>query len=132
MHLEEAIKLLRQYSCMTVKIPQSEAEKKELQQAVIEVVNLSDWENLGICANNSKVGFGVLTSYLKALGYPVRFDLSAINASKEPVYIKYNTQKLSYHLDYYNGESRGVLISCQSENDLIAGTYGYFPENLFD
>ncbi len=132
MNLEAGIKILQQYSCTQVKIPESEAEKKQLQQALISVVSLSEWENLGICADNSEIGFSVLTSYLKALGYPVKLDRAVITASKKPVYIKYNTQKMSHHLDYYNGDYRGVLISCQSENDKIAGTYGYLPGNLFN
>ena len=132
MNLEAEIKLLKQYSCTGAKIPESEAEKKELQEAVISVVSLSEWENLGICADNSEIGFTILTSYLKALGYRVKFDRAKITASNKPVYIKYNTQKKSHHLDYYDGEYRGVLISCQSENDAIAGTYGYFPADLFN
>jgi len=132
MNLSEAVKLLKQYSCTLVKIPGSEAEKKELQTAVIDVVNASEWENLGICADNSESGCKILTSYLKALGYPVEFDRALIKASNSPVYIKYNTQKLSHHLDSYDGDYRGVLISCQTENDAIAGTYGYFPADLFN
>ena len=96
------------------------------------MVSLSEWENLGICADNSEMGFAILTNYLKALGYPVKFDRTKITASNRPVYIKYNTQKMSDHLDSYDGDYRGVLISCQSENQAIAGTYGYFPEDLFD
>ncbi len=38
---------------------------------------------------------------------------------------------MSYYLDQYTGEYRGVLVSCQSEDDLIAGTYGHFPLDLF-
>ncbi|MGL5033413.1 MAG: DUF1824 family protein, partial [Microcystaceae cyanobacterium] len=48
-----------------------------------------------------------------------------------PVYLKFNTKKMSHYLDTYDGSYRGVLISCQMEDDNLTGTYGYFPLNLF-
>ena len=38
---------------------------------------------------------------------------------------------MSYYLDDYIGKYRGVLVSCQSEDDKIVGTYGHFPLDLF-
>ena len=38
---------------------------------------------------------------------------------------------MSYYSSEYTGEYRGVLVSYQSEDNLIAGTYGHFPLNLF-
>ena len=129
--VEEALKILRAYSCTQIKTPSSQAEKEQLQQAVILIVSLSEWENLGVCADNAKVGFATLASYLKALGYEADFDSTSIPASEDPVYIKFSTQKMSHFLDSYSGEYRGILISCQAEDEAIAGTYGHLPLDLF-
>ena len=131
MTVEEALKILREYSCTQIKIPASEAEKQQLQQGVILITKLSEWENLGVCADNSSQGFAVLKSYLKAMGYEANFDSASISTSNDSVYIKYNTQKRSYLIDSYVGEYRGVLISCQSEDDRVMGTYGHLPLDLF-
>ncbi len=54
-----------------------------------------------------------------------------LNFSKEPIYLKYNSQKQSYYFDEYTGEYRGVLVAVQGENEDIIGTYGHFPLDLF-
>ena len=129
--VEEALKILREYSCTQIKTPSSQAEQEQLQQAVILITSLSEWENLGVCADNAKVGFAALASYLKALGYEADFDSASIPASEDPVYIKFSTQRMSHFLDSYSGEYRGMLISCQAEDEAIAGTYGHLPLDLF-
>jgi hypothetical protein len=48
------------------------------------------------------------------------------------IYIKFNGMKQTYHLDSYQGEYRGVLVSCQSSDpQMVNGTYGHLPLNLF-
>jgi hypothetical protein len=128
---QEALKILQEYSCIQVKTADSEEEKERLRQALLFIVGLSDSENLGICADNAGQGFEALSSYLNALGYEATFELAPLPASSDPVYLKFNTYKMSYFLDSYGGDYRGVLVACQSEDDMIAGTYGYFPLNLF-
>jgi hypothetical protein len=86
---------------------------------------------LGICADDFQQGFVALTSYLKAFGYQSNLEKENVSISSEPVYLKFSTQKMSYYSKKYTGEYRGVLVSIQSEDDLIAGTYGHFPLNLF-
>lgn len=132
MSLEEALKVLKTYSCIETNEIKSEIEKEKLRQALLLVTSLSDYENLGICADNSEQGFKALITYLKALGYRTSFNPTHNSSILSPVYIKFNTQKMSYYLDAYIGDYRGVLISCQSENDAIVGTYGHFPLNLFN
>jgi len=130
--LDRALKILKSYDDS---IPASNAEPlpelKELRSSLLLISNLSPAKNLGICADSSQQSFASLSSYLKALGYKHDFTQEKINHSSQPVYLKFNTQKMSYYLDDYTGKYRGVLISCQTEDDQIAGTYGHFPLDLF-
>jgi len=74
--LEEALQILKEYSCMQIKIVESATEKEQLQEALLLVTGLSEYENLGICADNAKEGFVALSSYLKAFGYEVKDDFA--------------------------------------------------------
>jgi len=132
MTVEQALAILKSYSCLEVKLVQSEADKKELQTAIKRIVDLSEYENLGICADSLELAFESLSNYLKALGYENALDIASLSPQEKAVYLKFNTQKKSHYLDSYDGDYRGVLIACQSEDDNIAGTYGYFPLDLFD
>jgi hypothetical protein len=127
----EALAILKQYSCVQVKTVEDEAEKKQLRAAILLITSLCDRENIGICADTAEQGFRALASYLEAMGYANTLDPASIPTTKEPIYIKFNTQKLSYYVDAYVGTYRGVLISCQSEDDKLGGTYGHFPLDLF-
>ena len=130
--VEQALAILKSYSCLEVKLVQSEADKKELQTAIKQIVDLSEYENLGICANSLELAFESLSNYLKALGYDNALDIASLLPQENAVYLKFNTQKKSHYLDSYDGDYRGVLIACQSEDNNISGTYGYFPLDLFD
>lgn len=132
MTVEQALAILKSYSCLEVKLVQSEADKKELQTAIKQIVDLSEYENLGICADSLELAFEGLSNYLKALGYENALDIASLPPKEKAVYLKFNTQKKSHYLDSYDGDYRGVLIACQSEDDNISGTYGYFPLDLFD
>ncbi len=127
---DRALKILKSYDCTQTTDTISLAEKEQLRDCLLLIVSLSESENIGICADNSQQGFTALASYLQAFGYPSNFQAIDVSQSSEPVYIKFNTQKMSYYLDKYTGKYRGVLVSCQSEDD-IAGTYGHFPLDLF-
>ena len=129
---EQAQKILQEYSCIDVKPIESESEKALVREALLLIVNLSDYQNFGICADTATEGFSALESYLKGLGYKIPVDTANIPSVKDGIYIKFNTKKESYYLDSYTGEYRGVLVSCQSsENESISGTYGHFPLDLF-
>jgi hypothetical protein len=125
MSIEEALKLLKEYGCIQLKIAQSSEEEEALRQAILLVNQGSESINLGICADNNEEGFKALKSYLQPNTLP--------EDQPEPgaVYIKYSTQRQASYLDSYTGTYRGVLISCQSENDQLVGTYGHFPLDLF-
>jgi hypothetical protein len=131
MSIEEALKLLKEYGCIELKIAQLPEEEAALRQAILLVNQGSESINLGICADNAEEGFVSLKSYLQALGYAAPTTLPETNLDQGAVYIKYNTQRLASYLDSYTGTYRGVLISCQSENDQLVGTYGHFPLDLF-
>ena len=138
--VKESVSLLRKYSCNSVATVNSPTEREQLSQALLLVTSLSEWENIGICAENEAQGLIALESYLQALGYKSKLqsyicqdirNKIAGETANSAVYIKFNTQKLSYYLDSYVGEYRGVLVAIQAEDDQIVGTYGYFPLDLF-
>lgn len=129
--IQEAKKVLALYSCTQIKSVQTQEEKELLQQAILLVTEQSESENLGICAENAKKAITTLSIYLKALGYNFVPESLSSQEFEGPVYLKFNTQRMSCFLDSYTGEYRGVLISCQAEDDEINGTYGYFPLDLF-
>lgn len=132
MDVAQAKKILGEFSCNETKTVDSAQEKEQLRQAVLLFGNLSDSQNLGICANTASEGFLALETYLKALGYPIPDDKPDITSIVSPVYIKYNSMRGSCYLDSYIGPYRGVLVSCQSsENESINGLYGHLPLNLF-
>ncbi|GBF80093.1 DUF1824 family protein [Aphanothece sacrum] len=129
--IDEALKILKEYSCIDIKIIESETDKEQLRQAIKLLVSLSASENFGVCANNYQQGFEALESYLKALGYIPQINPNLSDINDSPIYIKFSTHKMSYYTDSYSGSYRGVLISCQSEDDKLTGTYGHFPLDLF-
>jgi hypothetical protein len=135
--LDATLKLLRSYSCLTPKTV-TPAEKVPLQQAILEVIKRSQGQdfglNFGVCADTPDQAIQALCSYLKGLAYTV--DLGSIPEESIAgvtgvTYLKYNLQRQAFYLDDYTGTYRGVLIACQGD-ETVAGTYGYFPLDLFD
>lgn len=131
LNLDQALKILKSYDCAEVSNTETLVEPEQLRNSLLLITSLSSSQNLGICANDSQQGFAALASYLAALGHQNDFKEENLSQSSEPVYIKFNSQKMSYYLDEYTGKYRGVLVACQSEDDLIAGMYGHFPLDLF-
>ena len=129
-NIAEAVKLLKVYSYSTDNKDNSPQTLEKLRKALVLVARESEWENIGICADNYTQGLDALASYLKALGYS--YDLSQQHPeSAEPIYIKFNTRTMNYYVDSYSGNARGVLVAMQGSEEAILGTYGYFPLNLF-
>jgi len=133
---DEAAELLAAFSCIEIKPIESDSEKVRLIQALNLFIDLSDYQNFGICADNSAQGFAALLNYWRGLDYEPYFDLKHhlgdVPKIDEPIYIKYITKNSGYHIDRYGDKYRGVLISFHSdENDHVNGTYGYFPLDLF-
>ena len=129
--LNKALKIVKLYDCAKPTNTSSSIELEELRNSLLLVTSLSSSQNLGICASDFQQGFAALASYLEAFGYQINLEQENVSQSSESVYIKFSTQKMSYYSNKYTGEYRGVLISIQSEDDLIAGTYGHFPLDLF-
>ncbi len=132
LNIDSALKLLREFSCIKPKNLDTERDREELRQAIILVTDLCDWQNFGICADSSEQALESLLQYLKALGYEYQPQPDQASYDDGAVYLKFNTQKMTHYLESYTGTYRGVLISCQAENDSLVGTYGHFPLNLFN
>ena len=129
--LDKALEVVKSYDCGKPTNTSSSIELEQLRNSLLLVTSLSSSQNLGICADDFQQGFAALTSYLEAFGYQSNLEQDKANQSLSPIYLKFSTQKMSYYSSKYTGEYRGVLVSYQSENDLIAGTYGHFPLDLF-
>lgn len=133
MELTQARKLLDQFSCTEQKSVETQEQKQELQTAIQDIVKESEWENLGVCAENTQQAIIALKTYLMAFGYVLnQVDFNQVDQLKTPVYIKFSTKQMGFYQDNYTGDYRGVLVSCQAEDDLIAGVYGHLPLDLFE
>jgi hypothetical protein len=131
MNIAESLEVLKSYSSREIKLPTNLAEKEKLIDSIVRFAQLSDWQNLGICSDNLEQGITSLREYLSALNYPSEQIIPEEYEPSEASYIKYNTQKTSHLIEPYWGKYRGMLISYQSEDPKIGGTFGYFPLDLF-
>lgn len=128
----QALAILKQYSCIELKIVNSEEEKQTLQSALKLIVSLSDNQNFGICASTTIEALETLKFYLQALGYDEDIEVN-FPLENKPVYLKFSTERMSCHLSDYQGDYRGVLITIFADFDEeIIGTYGHFPLDLFN
>lgn len=101
----------------------------ELRQALATVLPHSDYQIFGICAGTASEAIAALNQYTDAFGYDRAPHLDPIDGA---VYIKYNPRSGLCYIDGYEGNERGVLISCQSDyDDGVRDTYGHFPLDLF-
>lgn len=127
--VEAAQKILKKFSCTNNTLVDP-AEKVRLREAVLVVSRCSEYQILGICAEDAQAGMAALTSYTKALGYNPTLDLTPIDGA---VYIKFNLKTNLCYLNPYSGEYRGVLVACQSpESAGINEMYGHLPLDLFE
>ncbi|ELS00461.1 protein of unknown function (DUF1824) [Xenococcus sp. PCC 7305] len=131
--IAEAVNFLKRYGCDRDRQNNSSADYPLLRQALLLIIKESEWENLGVCADNPNQGLAAVKSYLAAIGYQDNFVAEIPeDLLDEPVYIKFNTQKMSCYLDSYTGDYRGVLVAIQGEDERVLGTYGHFPLDLFE
>ncbi len=126
---DEAVKLLRLFTCIdrlsTDQIPGQAAVK----EALAIVREHSDYQILGICAENLSQAQAALTSYLTA--FEAKF-VPEIPPIEGVIYVKYNPKLRSCHSDGYIGEHRGVLVACQSSyDDDVNEVFGHLPLDLF-
>jgi hypothetical protein len=122
---------LTRFSCLESAPPLSDTEQSAVRETLLLFNELSDYQTLGICADTLAQGKAAVEAYVAALSRPIQLDL---DSREGPVYIKFNTLKGAWYLDDYPGPSRGVLVSfhaSEPEVDLINGTYGPFPLDLF-
>ncbi len=127
--LAEAQKILEAFNCNTSKTINSEEEKAEVREALLLVAENSDYQMLGICAGTPEEGLTALQSYTQALGYQTSLDIAG---AVGPIYIKFNPKSGLCYLSSYEGDYRGVLVSCQSSyEEGINEMYGHLPLDLF-
>ncbi|MEM7793553.1 MAG: DUF1824 family protein [Cyanobacteria bacterium P01_C01_bin.118] len=123
---------LTQFSCLVTPPQLSNKQQQELINALLWFSDLADYETLGICTDTLAAGKAATEAYVSKLARPVTLDLPARDGA---VYLKFNTLKGAWYLDDYVGPNRGVLVSfhaSEPEYDLVNGTYGPFPLDLFD
>jgi hypothetical protein len=131
MDAADFLALLKDYSRLEVRIPQDDQEREALRQGILWICAQSESENLGICADDQATAEKALGEYLRGLDYGEAVATEPEKSIQGPAYLKCNTQSLRFYLDGYEGDYRGVLIACQTEDEALAGTYGYFPLDLF-
>lgn len=109
-----------------------EDERAKIREALTLLIPQSDYQTLGVCADDLSQAVTALNHYLKGLGHDLSLEKPEDKIPKGSVFLKYNTRKQGYYLDRYEGPYRGVLVSLQSDYvEGLQGTYGHFPLNLF-
>jgi hypothetical protein len=123
---------LNRFSCLRVAPALSTAEQAEIRDTLLLFNELSEYQTLGICADDLATAKTALETYAAALGCPpIKLDLGERSGA---VYLKFNTLKGAWYLDDYSEVSRGVLVSyhgADPEVEELNGTYGPFPFDLF-
>lgn len=123
----EAETILRQFICNDP--TRVSTDYALIRAAVSQVVDLSDYQIFGICAETARAGIQALSSYANAIGY----DVPEIPEQEGSVYIKFNPRMGRLQIEPYVGKHRGVLISCQSAYDQgVNETFGHLPLDLFE
>ncbi|RZM82212.1 DUF1824 family protein [Leptolyngbya iicbica] len=123
---------LAQFSCLETPPVLAETDKVAIREALRTFNEAADYETLGVCADTLAIAQTALESFVAALSRPVQLSLDARSG---PVFLKFNTLKGAWYLDGYTGTSRGVLVSfhaSEPEFDLVNGTYGPLPFDLFE
>lgn len=123
----EAETILRQFICNDP--TEVTTDYALIREAISQVVELSDYQIFGICAETAKEGIQALSSYADAIGY----DVPEIPEIAGQVYIKFNPTMRRSQIEPYIGKHRGVLLSCQSAyEDGVNETFGHLPLDLFE
>lgn len=129
--IQQAQELLRRFIGSDRQPSSPELASAIVREALQRVVEHSDFQIFGICADNVAQGQQALHSYLAALGRNER--PVALPITEGVVYIKYNPKTGRCRAESYTGNHRGVLVSCQSaDDDDINETFGHLPIDLFE
>ncbi|MGD1904741.1 MAG: DUF1824 family protein [Leptolyngbyaceae cyanobacterium] len=125
-------KALNRFSCLRVAPTLSPEEQGEIRETLLLFNALSEYQTLGICADDLATAQAALERYAIALGCPpIKLALGERSGA---VYLKFNTLKGAWYLDDYSETSRGVLVSYHGADpgaEELNGTYGPFPFDLF-
>jgi Domain of unknown function (DUF1824) len=126
---DEAVKLLRLFTCLD-RLPTEHIPDQATVKAALAIVREhSDYQILGICAENFAQAQAALTSYLTAFESKFVPEIPPIDGV---IYVKYNPKLRSCHSDSYMGAHRGVLVACQSSyDDDVNEVFGHLPLDLF-
>ncbi len=135
-----AIELLQQFTIIDVamdtlnlvnsikKLPTG-LSRESIYEALTLVLDGSEYQLIGICAENHAEGTLALQQYLAAFGYEIE---PTVADPGQPIYIKYNSKTEGCYSKLYDGDHRGVIISCQSSYyDEVNETFGHLPLDLF-
>ena len=135
-----AIKLLQQFTVIDTamgastlatsvrKLP-AELSRESIYEALTLVLDGSEYQLIGICAENYAEGTLALQQYLAAFGYETTLTFADPD---QPIYIKYNSKTEACYSKPYDGDHRGVIVSCQSSYDEdVNETFGHLPLDLF-
>jgi hypothetical protein len=109
-------------------------EQREIILAALAVLMAAtDYQLIGICADDRSSGLVAVHSYAAHFGYEIEPQLvAALPEIKGAVYLKFNPRSNRLHLDTYQGDYRGGLVSFQSDlAEGYSGTHGHFPIDLF-
>ena len=138
--VKAAIELLQQFtiidttinastSLSSVKKLPAELSRESIYEALTLVLDGSEYQLIGICAENYGEGALALEQYLAAFGYETQPTFADPG---QPIYIKYNSKTEGCYSKPYDGEHRGVIVSCQSSyDDDVNETFGHLPLDLF-
>jgi hypothetical protein len=124
-------KRLNRFSSLKIAPQLTPSEADAVKHDLALFNDWSEYQTLGVCAESLSAGKAALESFLKALGVSVTLDLPERSG---PIFLKFNTLKGAWYLDDYPGDSRGVLMTfhtSEPEYDVLVGTYGPFPLDLF-
>ncbi|WP_413160899.1 DUF1824 family protein [Capilliphycus salinus ALCB114379] len=130
--LESAQQTLEAFNCADIQSVNPIENRDRICSALKLVVENSEYQMLGICADSLDAAWNALQEYLHGLDYNITLDRNAVEAIEGSVFVKFNGRSQSYYASPYTEKYRGVLVSCQSTDDTgINGTYGHFPLDLF-
>ncbi|MFM7423813.1 MAG: DUF1824 family protein [Elainella sp.] len=126
--IAQACALLRQVNCLSSASPQPETYPA-LRHALQLVIQASDQQLLGICADSLSQGQRALAAYAAILSHAPSLESDL----EGPVYIKFNPMTGLCYANPYSGDHRGVLVSCQSADpEDVNEMFGHLPLDLLD
>ncbi len=128
----EAEKILGAFTCVERTGVQPTSDYNLIRDAIAVVATRSDYQILGICADNAAQALQAMKGYLTALGYEPLKEPSSLSETPG-IYLKFNPKSGRANMEPYAGDHRGVLVSCQSAyEDGVNETFGHLPLDLFD